>query len=101
MLPIKDAVVTSGNYEKYVTFNSRRYSHIIDPRTGYPAQGIISVTVFAPKAELADALATSVFVMGVETGIDRINQLKAVECIIITDTGNIITSNNLTLNTQE
>ena len=101
MLPIKDAVVTSGNYEKYVTFNSRRYSHIIDPRTGYPAQGIISVTVFAPKAELADALATSVFVMGVETGIDRINQLKAIECIIITDTGTIITSNNLTLNTQE
>jgi len=101
MLPIKDAVVTSGNYEKYVTFNTRRYSHIIDPRTGYPSQGIISVTVFAPKAELADALATSVFVMGVETGIDRINQLKAVECIIITDTGNIITSNNLTLNTQE
>jgi len=101
MLPIKDAVVTSGNYEKYVTFNSRRYSHIIDPRSGYPSQGIISVTVFAPKAELADALATSVFVMGVETGIDRLNQLKAVECIIITDTGNIITSNNLTLNTQE
>ena len=101
MLPIKDAVVTSGNYEKYVTFNSRRYSHIIDPRTGYPSQGIISVTVFAPKAELADALATSVFVMGVETGIDRINQLKAIECIIITDTGTIITSNNLTLNTQE
>ena len=101
MLPIKDAVVTSGNYEKYVTFNSRRYSHIIDPRSGYPSQGIISVTVFAPKAELADALATSVFVMGVETGIDRINQLKAIECIIITDTGNIITSNNLTLNTQE
>ena len=101
MLPIKDAVVTSGNYEKYVTFNSRRYSHIIDPRTGYPSQGIISVTVFAPKAELADALATSVFVMGVETGIDRINQLKAIECIIITDTGTIITSNNLTLNIQE
>ena len=101
MLPIKDAVVTSGNYEKYVTFNSRRYSHIIDPRTGYPSQGIISVTVFAPKAELADALATSVFVMGVETGIDRINQLKTIECIIITDTGTIITSNNLTLKTQE
>jgi thiamine biosynthesis lipoprotein len=101
MLPIKDAVVTSGNYEKYVTFNSRRYSHIIDPRSGYPTQGIISVTVFAPKAELADALATSVFVMGVQTGIDRINQLKAIECVIITETGSIITSNNLTLNTQE
>ena len=101
MLPIKDAVVTSGNYEKYVTFNSRRFSHIIDPRSGYPAQGIISVTVFAPKAELADALATSVFVMGVQTGIDRINQLKAIECIIITDTGSIIASNNLSLNTKE
>ena len=101
MLPVKDAVVTSGNYEKYVTFNSRRFSHIVDPRSGYPAQGIISVTVFAPKAELADALATSVFVMGVQTGIDRINQLKAIECIIITDTGSIITSNNLSLNTKE
>ena len=66
VLPIKQgAVVTSGNYEKYVTFNGKRYSHIIDPRTGYPATGIISATIFAPSAELADALATSVFVMGI------------------------------------
>jgi thiamine biosynthesis lipoprotein len=89
------AVVTSGNYEKYVNFNGIRYTHIIDPRTGYPSSGIISVTVFAPKAELADALATSVFVMGKEVGLDRINQLPNIECIIIDDKGNITTSKNI------
>jgi thiamine biosynthesis lipoprotein len=96
LLPITNgAVVTSGNYEKYVTFNNVRYTHIIDPRSGYPATGIISVTVFAPKAELADALATSVFVMGIEVGLNRINQLPKVACIIIDDKGNIITSKNI------
>ncbi|ADV50768.1 ApbE family lipoprotein [Cellulophaga algicola DSM 14237] len=96
LLPITNgAVVTSGNYEKYVNFNGKRYTHIIDPRTGYPSSGIISVTVFAPKAELADALATSVFVMGKEAGLDRINQLPQIECIIIDDQGNITKSKNI------
>ncbi|WP_378184334.1 FAD:protein FMN transferase [Aquimarina sp. SS2-1] len=93
LLPvINGAVVTSGNYQKYVVFDNVRYTHIIDPRTGYPSSGILSVTVFAPKAELADALATSIFVMGKEVGINRINQLKGVECIIIDENGNIHTS---------
>lgn len=101
LLPIKEgAVVTSGDYEKYVDFNGKRYSHIIDPRSGYPASGIISVTVFAPKAELADALATSVFVMGVEAGIDRINQLPKTECIIIDDKGAIHKSKNIEIETK-
>lgn len=96
LLPISNgAVVTSGNYEKYVTFNGKLYTHIIDPRTGYPSSGIISVTVFAPKAELADALATSVFVMGKEAGLDRINQMPKIECIIIDDKGNITKSKNI------
>jgi thiamine biosynthesis lipoprotein len=96
LLPITNgAVVTSGNYEKFVNFNGKRYTHIIDPRTGYPSSGIISVTVFAPKAELADALATSVFVMGKEAGLDRINQLPKIECIIIDDKGNITKSKNI------
>ena len=96
LLPITNgAVVTSGNYEKYVNFNGKRYTHIIDPRTGYPSTGIISVTVFAPKAELADALATSVFVMGKEAGLDRINQLPKIECILIDDKGNITKSKNI------
>ena len=96
LLPITNgAVVTSGNYEKYVNLNGKKYSHIIDPRTGYPSSGIMSVTVFAPKAELADALATSVFVMGKEAGLDRINQLPKIECIIIDDKGNITKSKNI------
>ncbi len=98
LLPIKNgAVVTSGNYEKYITFNGKRYSHIIDPRTGHPSSGIVSVTVFAPKAELADALATSVFVMGIETGLNRINQLPKVECIIIDENGNIHKSKHINI----
>ena len=96
LLPvINSAVVTSGNYEKFVTFKGTRYTHIIDPRTGYPATGIISATVFAPKAELADALATSVFVMGIEVGLNRINQLPDIECIIIDQTGKIFKSDHI------
>lgn len=98
LLPIQNgAVVTSGNYEKYQIFNGNRYSHIIDPRTGYPTNGIISATVFAPKAELADALATAIFVMGIETGINRINQINKVECIVIDDSGNIHKSDHINI----
>jgi len=99
ILPISNhAVVTSGNYEKYVVFDGIRYTHIIDPRSGYPATGIISVTVFAPKAEIADALATSIFVMGTEVGIDRVNQLAQIECIIIDNDGNIHKSQHIKIN---
>ncbi|MEH6765454.1 MAG: FAD:protein FMN transferase [Aequorivita antarctica] len=100
LLPLKDnAVVTSGNYEKYVVFNGVRYTHIIDPRTGYPATGIISATVFAPKAEIADALATSIFVMGKDVGIDFINQLPKIECIVIDEKGEVFTSKNIEIET--
>ncbi|MDT8346586.1 MAG: FAD:protein FMN transferase [Flavobacteriaceae bacterium] len=95
-LPVNDAaVVTSGNYEKFVVFNGQRYSHIIDPRTGYPVKGLKSVTIFAPSAELADALSTSVFVLGKEVGLDLINQLKGVECLIIDDENQITASEAL------
>jgi len=98
MMPIKNgAVVTSGDYERFVEFNGKRYTHIIDPRTGYPARGIISTTVFAPKAELADALATSIIVMGIEIGLNRINQIPGVECLIIDEEGKVHTSNNIQL----
>lgn len=91
------AVVTSGNYEKYVVFNNKRYTHIIDPRTGYPASGIVSATVFAPQAELADALATSILVTGTTVGVDMINQLNGVECVIIDDENKIHSSKNIQL----
>ncbi|WP_396193979.1 FAD:protein FMN transferase [Flavobacterium sp.] len=94
--PLEDtAVETSGSYEKYVTFNGKRYSHIIDTRTGYPATGLISVSVFAKTTELADALATGVFVLGKEVGMDLINQLPGIGCIMVDEDGKITTSRNI------
>lgn len=94
--PLYDsAVETSGSYEKYVTFNGKRYSHIIDPRTGYPASGIVSVSVFAKQTELADALATGIFVLGIEVGLELVNQLKGIGCIIVDEKGAIHASKNI------
>ncbi len=89
------AVATSGNYEKFVVINGKKYSHTIDPRTGLPITGIKSVTILTPNAELADALTTPVAIMGIEAGLDLINQLHQVECIIIDDDDRIYTSKNI------
>lgn len=98
-MPVKNsAVVTSGNYEKFVEFEGVKYTHIIDPRTGYPSYGIQSVTVFTKSAELADAISTSLFVMGIEVGLDFINQLKGVECVFIDTENKIHNSNNISFN---
>jgi thiamine biosynthesis lipoprotein len=100
-LPVNNAaVVTSGNYEKFVHLNGVRYSHIIDPRTGYPSKGIVSVSIFTKNAELADALATAVFVMGVNTGLDLVNQLKEVDVIIVDEDNKIHTSKGIDLETN-
>ena len=90
-----NAVVTSGDYEKFTQINGRRYSHIIDPRTGIPSQGIVSCTIFAGKAELADAIATAIFVMGVESGLFLIDQLPDIEAILIDESGIIHRSKNI------
>jgi thiamine biosynthesis lipoprotein len=95
-LPVEDeAVATSGNYEKYVMINGERYGHIIDPRTGYPAKGIKSVTIFSSSAELSDALATAVFVMGTEVGLDFIGQLPDTHCIIVDDENQVHYSDSI------
>ena len=60
------ALVTSGDYERFTMVDGRMLHHIIDPRTGWPAEGVMSVSVLAPGAELADALATALFVAGPE-----------------------------------
>lgn len=96
--PLTDSgVETSGTYEKYVTFNGIRYSHIINPKTGYPAQGIVSVTVFAKQTEMADVLAKGVFLFGVDAGLNFVNQLKGIECIIVDDKGKIFSSKGIKL----
>jgi thiamine biosynthesis lipoprotein len=92
------SVVTSGNYEKYVIINGQKYGHIINPKTGYPVSGIQSVTVVSPDAELSDALATSVFVLGVDAGLQLINRLKSIDCLIVDDDDKIWTSDKLELN---
>jgi FAD:protein FMN transferase len=91
------AVATSGNYEKFVWINNKKYSHTIDPKTGYPVSGIKSVTIICPNAELADAMATPVMVMGIQTGLHLINQISNIECIIIDDDNRMYTSKNIKL----
>lgn len=91
------AVATSGNYEKYVMIGGKKYSHTIDPKTGLPVNGIKSVTIISPNAEIADAMATPVMIMGIKVGLDMINQIKGVSCIIIDDSNKIYTSKNITL----
>ena len=91
------SIATSGNYEKFVMINGIKYSHTIDPKTGLPVTGIKSVTILSPNAELADAMATPVMIMGVKVGLDMINQLKGIACIIIDDNDTIYTSKNIHL----
>jgi thiamine biosynthesis lipoprotein len=91
------SVATSGNYEKHVMLNGRKYSHTINPHTGLPVTGIKSVTIITTNAEIADAMATPVTIMGVYAGLDLINQMKDIEAIIIDDDNKLYTSNNIHL----
>jgi len=91
------AIATSGNYEKYVLIGGKKYSHTIDPKTGLPVTGIKSVSIICPSAELADAMATPVMVMGVRVGLDLVNQLKQIACIIIDDNNQIHCSKNINI----
>lgn len=92
---INSAVATSGNYEKFVWIDGVKYSHTIHPKTGFPIRGIKSVTVFAPFAELADALTTPIAVMGVEVGLNLIDQIAGVACLIINDENVIYSSKSI------
>jgi thiamine biosynthesis lipoprotein len=91
------AVATSGNYEKFVVIDGKKYSHTIDPKTGLPVSGIKSVTIINQNAEIADAMATPVMIMGIKVGLDMVNQIKGLACIIIDDQNKIYTSANITL----
>jgi FAD:protein FMN transferase len=91
------AVATSGNYEKYVMIGGEKYSHTIDPKTGLPVKGIKSVTIISPNAEIADAMATPVTIMGIKAGMNMVNQINNLECIIIDDHDKIHCSKNINL----
>jgi thiamine biosynthesis lipoprotein len=91
------AVATSGNYEKFVMIGGKKYSHTIDPKTGLPVSGIKSVTIVSTNAEIADAMATPIMVMGIKVGLDLINQMSQIACIIIDDHDRLYTSKNIKL----
>jgi len=86
------AVVTSGDYERFVVIDGQHYGHILDPRTGWPVRDLHSVTILCPDAELADALATAVFVKGAVDGLAFVNSVKHVEAVIIEGNGHVHTS---------
>lgn len=78
------AMATSGDYRNYVKIDGRYYSHIIDPRTGYPVNnGVVSASVVAPNCTLADGLATALMIMGPQEGVRLLNTLEHVEGLII------------------
>lgn len=98
VIPLKQgAVVTSGSYEKFVVFGGKRYSHIINPATGYPATGLSSVTVFGPSAEKANGFSTSLMVMGKDAGLKLLKRHPEYSCIMITDGGKVFTSKKLNI----
>ncbi len=87
-LPVGEAsLATSGSYSKYAEIEGKRYAHIIDPRTGYPATGLISVTIAGPSAELANALSTSVMVLGKQEGKKLVKRFPGYGYLVISDTG--------------
>jgi thiamine biosynthesis lipoprotein len=95
-VPLEDeAISTSGDYERYFLEGDTRYHHIIEPKSGEPASGVRSATVFGPDAVITDALSTSVFVMGVDRGLRLIATLPDYESIVIDEFGQIYYSDGL------
>ncbi len=95
-LPLEnEAVSTSGDYERYFEEDGIRYHHILVPRTGEPATGVRSATVIGPDAVMTDALSTSVFVMGVDSGLTLISSLPDYDSIVIDSEGRIYYSDGL------
>ena len=96
VLPVSNAgVSTSGDYERYFEKDGKRYGHIIDPRTGYPADRCRSVTIVAPNLAFADALATGVFVLGPEKGMALVETLEGTHAVIVDAAGEVRRSSGL------
>ena len=98
IVPIKNnAVVTSGSYEKFTILEGKRYPHIINPTTGYPATGVISVTVFGPSSERANGFSTSMMVLGRDAALQFIKRFPDYHYVLITDDGELFSSRTLRL----
>lgn len=97
VLPVANmAVSTSGDYERYfIDESGERVHHILNPTTGKSVKGIQSVTIMAENSTYADALSTSVFVLGIKDGLDLVDKLDDVSAIIVNDEGKMFYSNDL------
>lgn len=93
----KGSVTTSGSYEKFAEIDGRRYSHIINPATGYPATGLISVTVFGPSTEMCNAFSTSIMVMGKKAGLKLLKKYPEYSCVMVSDNKKISASKGFKL----
>ncbi|MCL1651890.1 Thiamine biosynthesis lipoprotein ApbE precursor [Elizabethkingia miricola] len=86
----ENAVTTSGSYEKYAEIHGKRYSHIMNPKTGYPSTGLTSVTITGPNATMANGFSTSVMVLGEKDGLKLLKLFPEYHYLLITDKGKII-----------
>ncbi len=84
----EEALVTSGDYEHFVTIDGTRYHHLLDPRTGWPATGCRSATVVASSGALADALATGLFVLGAG-GLGLVSAWNGVAAMVVCEDGSV------------
>jgi thiamine biosynthesis lipoprotein len=95
-LSLRDhAFSTAGDYERSYIVGGKRYHHIIDPRTGYPATASRSVTIFAPTALLADEIDDAVFILGPEKGIALVESLAGVGAVVVDAKNNVWVSKRL------
>jgi thiamine biosynthesis lipoprotein len=101
-LPLVDeAISTAGDYERFFEENGRRYHHVINPKTGEPTEGILTVTVIGPSGTITDGLDTAIFVLGVEEGMKLIKRYPEYETIIVESNGKVTYSSGLTLPEQK
>jgi thiamine biosynthesis lipoprotein len=96
LMPVSDhAFSTAGDYERTYVVDGKRYHHIIDPRTGYPATASRSVTIWAPTAFLADEIDDAVFILGPQKGLALVESLDGVGAVIVDANNRVWTSKRL------
>ncbi len=98
---VESSAATTNDSGKHVMFEGKKYMHVLDPRSGQPASGIKSVSVFAKSAEYCDALATAIFVLGRDRGIALINLIGAAEVLILDTDNKLYKSNGIPVNINE
>lgn len=91
---VDTAVMGSGDYERGFTEGGRRYHHILDPKTGYPAKGLASVTVICPDPVLADGWSTALMAMGPEKGLEAARSQTGLQAIFVTEDGRVLTTDS-------